>query len=57
MDIPSKSTIKFCYSSSSKLVEMSGFKDNYLNVYFDFDKIRVELDEIDITNYYPLDKL
>ena len=56
-DIPSKSTIKFCYSSSSKLVEISGFKDNYLNVYFDFDRIRVELDEVDITNLYPLDKL
>lgn len=56
-NMPSKSTIKFYYSSSSKLIEISGFKDNYLNVYFDFDKIRVELDEIDITNQYPLDKL
>ncbi|KAB0627768.1 hypothetical protein F7P82_07880 [Acinetobacter guillouiae] len=56
-DIPSKSTIKFYYSSSSKLVEISGFKDNYLNVYFDFYRIKVELDEVDITNLYPLDKL
>lgn len=56
-NIPPKSTIKFYYSSSNKLVEISGFKDNSLNVYFDFDKIRVELDGIDVTNHYPFDQL
>lgn len=56
-DIPANSRIKFYYIGSSTSVEISGFKDNYLNVYFDFDKIRVELDGIDITNQYPLNKL
>lgn len=56
-DIPPKSTIKFYYSGLNKMVDISGFKDNYINVYFDFDEIRVELDGVDITNQYPLNKL
>ena len=51
------STIIFTYTSIENKVEIVGFKDNSINIYFDFEEIKVILDGEDITSQYPLNKL
>ena len=51
------STIVFTYTSNVKNVDIIGFKDNLVNVYFDFERIRVVLDDRDITRQYPIPML
>lgn len=51
------STIIFTYTSNENKLEVVGFKDNSINIYFDFEDIKVVLDGKDITSEYPLKKL
>ncbi|MDQ9021754.1 hypothetical protein RFI02_11605 [Acinetobacter sichuanensis] len=56
-EIKPLSTIVFTYTSNVKNVDIIGFKDNLVNVYFDFERIRVVLDDRDITRQYPIPML
>lgn len=51
------STIVFTYTSNENKVEVIGFKENSINIYFDFEEIKVVLDGKDITSDYPVKKL
>lgn len=56
-EIKPLSTIVFTYTSNVKNVDIIGFKDNLVNIYFDFERIRVVLDDRDITRQYPIPML
>ncbi|WP_109440254.1 hypothetical protein [Acinetobacter haemolyticus] len=56
-EIKPLSTIVFTYTSNENTLEVVGFKDSSINIYFEFEEIKVVLDEKDITSQYPIKKL
>ncbi|MCU4581554.1 hypothetical protein KTJ32_11200 [Acinetobacter gyllenbergii] len=51
------SIIVFTYTSNEKTIEITGADKNSINIYFDFEQIKVVLNDQDITSLYPLNRL